>query len=151
MPIELKRNPVYTLGTSTRPPEEFIELLKKYSIKAVVDVRRYPGSRFDHFRKENVAVLLRNNYIEYIDMGQYLGGYREGGYEAFTGTDIFLRGIESLEETAQSEITAIICAERQPDKCHRRFITSELNSRGWEVIHIIDAREVFTEGSRLAP
>ncbi|MFO8009405.1 MAG: DUF488 domain-containing protein [Dehalococcoidia bacterium] len=149
MPIELKRSPVYTLGTSTRSPEEFVELLKHHSIKEVVDVRRYPGSRFEHFRKENLARLLRNNSIDYIPLGEYLGGHRKGGYEAFMKTETFREGIARLEEIATGATTAIICAERLPQKCHRRFIASELKSRGREVFHIIDADNSLNEQTRL--
>ena len=41
---------VYTLGTSTRGSEEFADLLVANNIDMVVDVRRFPTSRFDHFR-----------------------------------------------------------------------------------------------------
>ncbi len=33
---------IFTLGTSTRSPEEFLALLKHYRIEKVVDVRRFP-------------------------------------------------------------------------------------------------------------
>ena len=46
---------VYTLGTSTRSPEEFIELLREHSVVVVVDVRRFPSSQFEHFCREKLA------------------------------------------------------------------------------------------------
>ncbi|MEM2111100.1 MAG: DUF488 family protein [Candidatus Bathyarchaeia archaeon] len=46
---------IYTLGHSTRSLEEFIEILKAFSIEMIFDVRRFPGSRkFPHFSKENL-------------------------------------------------------------------------------------------------
>jgi uncharacterized protein (DUF488 family) len=36
---------IYTLGTSNRTLEEFLEILKEYKIEAVVDVRHWPTSR----------------------------------------------------------------------------------------------------------
>ncbi|MCI0369960.1 MAG: DUF488 domain-containing protein [candidate division NC10 bacterium] len=34
--------------------------------------------------------------------------------------------------------TAILCAERLPWRCHRRFIASALRLRGWEVVHTVE-------------
>ena len=82
---------VYTLGASTRSGEEFIELLTSHSVKIVVDVRRFPSSRFECFRRENLAGLLSEAGIDYVYMGG-LGGYRRGGYQNFTTTSEFQMG-----------------------------------------------------------
>ena len=129
---------VYTLGTSTRSPEEFIELLTSYSVEVVVDVRRFPSSRFEHFAKEKLAKLLTEAGIDYIYMGEELGGYRQGGYQNFTTTSEFRMGVKKLEEVAREKRVAIVCAERFPWRCHRRFIALELEKQGWQVNHIID-------------
>jgi len=129
---------IYTLGTSTRSPKEFIELLTSHGMEVVVDVRRFPSSRFEHFGKEKLAGLLSEASINYVYLGEKLGGYRRGGYQNFTVTSEFQIGLEKLEEIAQNQRTAIICAERLPWRCHRRFIGLELEKRGWQVNHIID-------------
>ena len=49
---------VYTLGTSNRGIDEFISILKAYGIELVVDVRRFPTSKFEHFKKENIERRL---------------------------------------------------------------------------------------------
>mgnify|MGYP000448038997 CR=1 FL=1 len=44
---------VYTLGHSSRSLDEFVSILKKYGVKVVIDVRRFPTSkRLPHFRRE---------------------------------------------------------------------------------------------------
>ena len=129
---------IYTLGTSTRSPEEFIELLSSHGVEVVVDVRRFPSSRFEHFCREKLEELLPEAGIDYIYMGKELGGYRRGGYQSFTTTSEFLSGLQKLEEIARKRCTSIICAERFPWRCHRRFIALELEKRGWRVSHIID-------------
>ena len=49
---------VYTIGHSTRTTEGFVELLDEFSVKHLVDVRRYPGSRRNpHFSRD---VLQKN-------------------------------------------------------------------------------------------
>jgi uncharacterized protein (DUF488 family) len=73
-------------------------------------------------------------------MGGELGGYRQGGYQNFTTTSDFQLGLRKLEEIAGNRITSIICAERFPWRCHRRFIALELEKRGWRVNHIIDKK-----------
>ena len=105
---------IYTLGTSTRSFEEFIELLTSHGVEVVVDVRRFPSSRFGHFHKEKLAGLLREAGIDYLYMGEELGGYRRGGYRNFTATSEFRIGLKKLEEVAQKRKVAIICAERFP-------------------------------------
>ena len=55
---------IYTLGTSTRSPNEFIELLTSRGVEVVVDVRRFPASRFEHFRREELAGYLSEAGID---------------------------------------------------------------------------------------
>jgi len=129
---------VYTLGTSTRSGEEFIELLTSHGVEVVVDVRRFPSSRFEHFGREKLAGLLSEAGIYYVYMGEELGGYRRGGYQSFTTTSEFQMGLKKLEKVARERRTAIVCAERFPWRCHRRFIALELQRLGWQVNHIID-------------
>jgi uncharacterized protein (DUF488 family) len=129
---------IYTLGTSTRSAEEFIELLRSHGVAVVIDVRRFPTSRFEHFSKNNLSRLLLESGIQYIPMGEELGGYRRGGYQAFTTRSKFREGIEKLTEIAGRSKAAIVCAERLPWRCHRRFISAELENQGWQVRHIID-------------
>jgi uncharacterized protein (DUF488 family) len=129
---------VFTLGTSTHTPEEFLRLLTHYEIGAVVDVRRFPTSRFEHFIKDNLARLLEESGFSYVYMGEGLGGYRSGGYEKHMASDDFKGALSALEELAKDKPTAILCAERLPWKCHRRYIARSLADRGWQVRHIID-------------
>ena len=103
-----------------------------------MDVRRFPTGRFEHFCRENLEVLLPEADISYVYMGEELGGYRRGGYRNFTATSQFQAGINKLEEIVHQKRTAIMCAERFPWRCHRRFIALELEKRGWQVNHVID-------------
>ena len=69
--------------------------------------------------------------------------YRQGGYQAFVATPQFQEGLERLEGVASRKRTVILCAERLPWRCHRRFIGRELEGWGWQVIHIIDGRRTW--------
>ena len=130
---------VYTVGHSTRSLEELISLLKEHRIEAVADVRRFPRSRRNpQFNREVLEEVLPQRGIEYHWLGEELGGYRSGGYEAYIGSDGFERGIERLEDLSRRRRTAVMCAEKLWFRCHRRFIADEMAKRGWEVWHIIE-------------
>ena len=137
---------IYTLGSSNRTPEEFIQLLNHYCIRALVDVRRFPTSKFSHFKKESLAKLLTSSHIDYVYLGDLLGGYRRKGYEAYTESNEFREGLKKLESLGSKKSTAVMCAERLPWRCHRRFIGKHLESRGWRIIHIIDEKRVWEPG-----
>jgi len=139
---------IYTLGTDRRAEEDFIEILLAYYIQLVIDVRRFPTSKFQTFRKGNLENLLRKEGIEYYFLGAELGGFRKGGYTSYIITDNFSRGIDLLENIAITKPSVIICAERLPWKCHRKWISRELHKRGWEVEHIIDKGKVWIPGGR---
>jgi len=134
---------IYTLGTDLRSEEDFVEILLAYDIQAVVDVRSFPTSRIALFKRENLGRLLVREGIEYHYLGKELGGFRKGGYIAYTQTDEFKQGVMLLESIAESRTSVIICAERFPWKCHRRWISREMHKRGWEVVHIIDKGKVW--------
>lgn len=131
---------IHTAGTSNRSLEEFIEALKAYGIVSAVDVRSFPTSRrYEHFKQEALRNALEGAGIRYVWMGDKLGGYRQGGYQAHMRTEAFAAGLERLQALAAAGPTVFFCAERLPSRCHRRFIAGELEARGWEVVHIIDA------------
>ena len=129
---------VYTLGTSTRSLGEFIGLLASHGVEVVVDVRRFPSSRLEHFSGKNMSRALGEAGIDYVHMGEELGGYRHRGYQTFTTTSEFQEGVNKLAKVAGERRVAIVCAERLPWRCHRRFISTELGKQGWQVSHIID-------------
>jgi len=134
---------IFTLGTDRRSEEDFIEILFSYNIAAIIDVRSVPKSRIPTFTRDNLEELLRREGMEYFFLGRELGGFRKGGYTAYLVTEEFTHGIETLESIAEKKQSAIICAERFPWKCHRKWISRELHQRGWAIEHIIDKGKVW--------
>jgi uncharacterized protein (DUF488 family) len=142
---------IYTLGTSKRTQEEFLEILKFYQIKAIADVRRWPTSqRFPHFKKENLIKILPENSISYYHL-EDLGGYRIENYENYMKTSTFKSTLEKLIEIAKNDLTCIICAEKFPWRCHRRFIARALEEKGIEVLHIIEKGKIWKPKTILIP
>ncbi|MEJ5186511.1 MAG: DUF488 domain-containing protein [Candidatus Geothermincolales bacterium] len=139
---------IYTLGTGSRTLEEFLRLLKEFRVELVCDVRSFPTSRrFPHFRKENLEAGLKEAGFDYVWLGRELGGYRKGGYLAYMATEGFRLGLERLEEVARRSRTAVVCAERFPWRCHRRFISAALQDRGWKVIHVVEVDRTWVPSS----
>lgn len=134
---------IFTLGTDRRSEEDFIEILLSYGIQALIDIRRFPKSKMALFTRENLEGLLKREGIEYHFLGSELGGFRKGGYEAYTMTEEFKKGVDKLEDIASNRTSVFICAERFPWKCHRKWVARELRKRGWEVDHIIDKGKIW--------
>ena len=137
---------VYSIGTSTRRLDELVSLLRQYGIENVVDVRSFPTSRFEHFKGDAFERSLRVLGFRYVYLGTELGGYRRGGYEKYMDTPHYREGLSKLVEIGSSSMTAFVCAERLPWRCHRRWIGASLMSEGWEVIHIVDERRTWIPG-----
>ena len=131
---------IWTIGYSGRTRESFLKLHKDYGIEILVDVRHFPTSKNPDFRRESMEVWLPENGIRYVWLGDLLGGYRRGGYERYMGTPAFREGIERLLQIARQGRTCIMCMERNPKYCHRRFIAAYLEAMGIRMVHILGFR-----------
>jgi uncharacterized protein (DUF488 family) len=101
-------------------------------------VRHFPRSRRNpQVNKEVLERELPLRGIAYFWVGETLGGFRPGGYQAYMGTLSFAKGIARLEEITAGGITAIMCAEIVWFRCHRRFIARQMAARGYRVTHIV--------------
>lgn len=143
--IQASKREIYTLGTSKRNWREFLEILTTFKIETVVDVRRFPSSQFEWFKKGRLNELLAEAGICYIWMGEELGGYRSPNYEAYTQTVEFAQGLQRLQYIALRKKAVILCAEALFWRCHRRFIAQALKQKDWQVIHIIDRNKLISE------
>lgn len=133
---------IWTIGTSKRSLEEFLGLLAEHGIEVIADVRRFPTSKFDHFKSEDLKTSLEREGIKYVHIGK-LGGYRAGGYKQYMQTKEFQDGMNLLLNLAKSRRTAIMCAELLFFRCHRRYISDRLVELGNSVVHIIDKKRTY--------
>ncbi|MEM2875287.1 MAG: DUF488 domain-containing protein [Candidatus Hadarchaeales archaeon] len=125
---------IYTVGYGNMSADEFLYLLEANGVELVIDVRRFPTSKYPEFVKENLEKMLGQRGMGYLHIHE-LGGYR-GGYRRYMETDEFRKGIERLLRAAGERTSAIMCVESSPSGCHRRYISSELERLGWEVVHL---------------
>jgi uncharacterized protein (DUF488 family) len=132
--------------------EAFLALLKAHAIQQVVDVRAFPSSRrHPQFHAVALTASLREAGLAYRHL-PLLGGRRKSrpdsinqgwrnssfrGYADYMQTEPFQEGLSQLIAYAESETTAIMCAEALPWRCHRSLIADALVSLGWEVRHIM--------------
>jgi uncharacterized protein (DUF488 family) len=144
---------VWTIGHSTRTADEFRSTLAAYGIEALVDVRRFPGSRrLPQFGADALEHDLDDVGIAYRWI-QSLGGrrrssadsintaWRNDAFRAYADhieTEEFAAGLTELLMIAQGLKTAVMCAEVLWWRCHRRLISDVLVSLGVEVVHIRD-------------
>jgi uncharacterized protein (DUF488 family) len=143
---------IFTIGHSTHEFERFLALLRGPAVELVCDVRRYPGSRRSpHFAAQSLASALDEAGIAYAGLGEELGGRRRPrrdsphtawrvasfrGYADHMETEEFAAGLARLEALAAERRAAVMCAEGDWRRCHRRLISDALTARDWRVIHI---------------
>ena len=150
-----KKLTVFTIGHSTHSIEEFIEILKHYKIKTVVDVRSIPRSRHNpQFNQAALDESLKQHHIKYIHI-KGLGGLRHAkkdsiniawrhpsfrGFADYMQTEEFTKYLKELILEAEQKSTAIMCAEAVPWRCHRSLIADALVALGIKVIEIINMK-----------
>ena len=147
---------VWTIGHSTRTIDELVAVLAAHAIEAVVDVRRFPGSRrLPQFGAAALETSLRAAGVSYTWL-ESLGGRRRAapdspndgwdnaafrGYADHVSSEEFAGGLQQLLTVAAGVRTTVMCAELLWWRCHRRIIADVLVSLGHEVRHIRDASD----------
>jgi len=142
---------IYTVGHSTRSLAELLELLSGAGVSELVDVRSVPRSRrHPHFSGDALARDLPARGIEYTHEPT-LGGFRSpttdspnGGWQhqSFRGyadhmeSEEFQAALQRLAHRGRAHTSALMCAESNWRRCHRRLIADALLVRGWRVRHL---------------
>jgi len=150
-----QRQPFFTIGHSTRPTDEFIDLLRHAEVRLVVDVRKMPRSRTNpQYNGDVFAETLATAQIGY-EYVEALGGLRKRersvaaevnglwrnrsfhNYADYALSDEFKAGLADLRRLGHDRTCAIMCAEAVWWRCHRRIIADHLIAAGEEVFHIL--------------
>jgi len=165
--------PFFTIGHSTRPIGEFIDLLAASEVGLVVDVRTVPRSRTNpQFDRETIAGSLSEFQIEYEHVAE-LGGRRTRSldippdvnafwenqsfhnYADYAMGRGFRSGLARLRELGHSRRCAVMCAEAVWWRCHRRIIVDYLLVADAQVFHILGRDSVvpasLTKAATLQP
>eukprot|EP00742_Colponemidia_sp_Colp-10_P004015 GILJ01004283.1.p1 GENE.GILJ01004283.1~~GILJ01004283.1.p1 ORF type:complete len:161 (-),score=12.08 GILJ01004283.1:340-822(-) len=136
---------VLTFGHSDHPMTTFIDLLHRYDVATVVDIRSVPASgRYPHFAKKALQESIQENGLEYIWLGTTVGGKLDadesGAYwVSREGVDAISRMIDKFQTAWQDEpddVFCLLCSEASWRECHRKWLADQLVLRGIEVQHI---------------
>ena len=148
---------IYTVGYGNSKFEFFIDLLKKYDIHYLIDIRSYPFSKYNKdFNYKELEVKLKDHSIQLVFMGKELGGrpnnqeYYDDGivmYDRIKDSKIFKDGIERLLKASNiNKNVALMCSEMKPENCHRsKLIGQTLIENNVEVLHIDENGEIQTQ------
>ena len=126
-----------TVGHGTLDQDGLATLLVAAHVEAVIDVRRYPGSRrHPHVNRDALARWLPERGIGYR-WAEALGGRRSGApdsphvairnasfraYADHMGSQEWRRSVGEVLDEAEHNVVAVLCSESVWWRCHRRFI-----------------------------
>ncbi|HEX2358779.1 MAG TPA: DUF488 domain-containing protein [Solirubrobacterales bacterium] len=142
---------ILTVGHSNHSERAFLELLRGAGVETLVDVRRNPRSRYEHFNRSALAGSLQAAGVDYVHLGEELGGRRAPlpdsankawdeeafrGYADHMAGEEFAAGLARLEQLSAERRVAILCAEGDWHHCHRRLIADALAASGRRVLHL---------------
>ena len=105
MPSDKSPLTIFTIGHSTRPIAEFIELLQSNGIAQLMDIRTIPKSRHNpQFNSDALAASLRAAHIRYVHMKE-LGGLRHARKDSINlgWRNASFRGYADYMQTAEFE------------------------------------------------
>lgn len=151
--------PIYTAGYGNRGFEPFIDLLKRYGVTHLVDVRSVPQSSYwQDFRRERLQHMVPSTGLRYVYMGDTLGGVSNSPVlckdpEAVPLPPLledprFHLGLDKLIDAAAKgdRVICLMCGCLRPQGCHRsRLIGEGLARRGISLMHIDEAGEVVSQ------
>lgn len=140
---------VYTIGHSTHSTEKLLQLLTGHDVTAVADVRSQPYSRVNpQFNRESLRADLKTAGIAYVFLGRELGARAEARgcyidgqvqYDLLAHTALFQEGLTRIAQGIGNHRIALMCAEKDPLKCHRAILVCRhLAARGITAQHILE-------------
>ena len=148
---------IFTIGHSDRAASRFFAILGEAHVAALVDIRAWPRSqRYPHFDTGRLRVAADAEGLAYHWAGRHLGGSRrpransrhiglnDDGLRGFADhmeSDEFQRAATQLIALAGRAPTAVMCAERDPYRCHRSLLSDYLTLRGMQVVHLLELGE----------
>lgn len=137
---------LFTVGHSNHSIEDFLALLERYHIRAVIDVRSSPYSRLSpHFGRERLRASIRAEGIDYFWAGKELGGRGAIPVESAA----FLGHMKQVVEMAGRTRVALMCSEGNPAECHRGMkLTAWLHrNTNRSAMHILRSGELVNSES----
>lgn len=152
-------NIIYTIGYASFEIDKFIEVLKKYNINCIIDVRSFPRSvYYKNFDSDNLKFLLKQHNIIYRNYKNEFGArqenrefYSKEGYldfDVFAKSEQFKEGVKKIQLAINMHYTiCLMCAEKDPLNCHRTIlIARNLSKLKYNVQHITEDERLLSQG-----
>ncbi|MCL2351741.1 MAG: DUF488 domain-containing protein [Firmicutes bacterium] len=140
---------IFSVGYTAFSVTEFTDVLKRFGIGLIADVRSKPySSRYKEYDRENLSYVLAGHGIIYRHYAKEFGAQQterrffSGGYldfEKFARSDSFRDGMAKIQEAVERGYSiAFLCAEKNPANCHRSILVSRaFRDVGYDVKHIL--------------
>ncbi len=127
---------LYTIGYERRPLSEFIHLLQKAGIDAVIDIRlRNTSQLAGYTKRDNLAFLLHEGFAiayehrpELAPTAEILDGYKDDqDWSVYEDRFAMLLAVRQAETVGHEILTryhapCLLCREASPEHCHRRLV-----------------------------
>jgi uncharacterized protein (DUF488 family) len=152
------KSTIYSIGHGNKKIEDFVKELKSFNILFLLDIRSKPYSKWSpQFNKENIERELKIQKINYVYVGDTLGGLPEDRscydytgkvvYDLIKEKDFFKTGLKRLTTANEKDINlAIMCSESNPEECHRsKLIGQELLKKHISLNHIISFNKIKSQ------
>ncbi len=145
---------MWTIGHGALSTEAIVTTLRAADVRTLVDIRRFPTSRRSpHLARDRLAAALPPLGVAYEWAGEALGGRRSPrpgptrhtawldrafrGYADHTDSTAFREAVDALVRRArEGERLAVLCAELDWRRCHRRLVADALTVREARVVHL---------------
>jgi uncharacterized protein (DUF488 family) len=147
----------YSIGYGNRKIEELLEIVERWKIRYLLDIRSSPYSRYSpEFNKEALERACAENGIKYVFVGDQLGGrpqtdkcYDSEGrvdYCELAKEPYFVEGVRRLETAMTKDIDFVLmCSELRPEQCHRSKLIGKVLADHGIRLHHIDADGTLVE------
>lgn len=138
---------VLTIGYGGCTAGQILRDLQAQGATHLVDVRTTPSSRrHPDFDSAVMHGWLRQAGVQYVYLGDGFGGHppgvaRAGGRPiaaSWENRPAVRQALAAVTALAEAAVPVLMCAERDPDECHRSWVVAPLLERfGIEVWHIL--------------
>ena len=149
---------LYTIGYSGYNANDFLDVLNKNGINAVIDIRSNPfSSHYPVYNKEILENTLKRSNIYYRSYANEFGAqqsercfYTQQGYldfEVFTASEKYNHAYQRIEDGLMKEyVFALMCSEKDPIDCHRSIMISKtFSDNGYSILHLIPNNKPMTQ------
>ena len=135
MPVQ-----VISLGYERRDIDELVNILVSYNVRKLLDVREAPISRRKDFCKNVLSEYLKGVGIEYIHILSAGNPHRKDKkdikrclqlYAKYLGKNPAV--IELVATELNGKSVAVLCYERDHERCHRSVLLDEVRKHGYSI------------------